>query len=124
MFFFVKIILSSELIESHFCEHHTCSLGLHMLGRDQDDRAKCNDGCSLDADLSENVHTPVHMCVLHPLDSILDHRLFHRNNGTHVEFWMLHFDMLGIANPILGSEIENKRQIRNRYATANTYLKF
>jgi len=105
-FLFVKIILSYELMESHFYEHHTCSLGLHMKGRDQDDTAKCNDEYSLGADLPENVHTPVHMCVLHPFDSILDRRLFHRNNGTHAEFCMLHFDMLGIANLILGSEIE------------------
>lgn len=95
-----------------------------MLGRDQDDRAKCNDEYSLDADLPENVHTPVHTCALHPFYSTLDHRLFHRNNGTHMEFWMLHFDKLGIANLILESEIENQRKIRNRYTTANIYLKF
>jgi hypothetical protein len=94
-------------MKTHFCEHHTCSPGLHMLDRDQDDRAKCNDECNLDADQPENVRTPVHMCVPHPFDSILDHGLFHRNNGTHMESWMLHFGTQGIANPNLGSEIEN-----------------
>lgn len=78
-----------------------------MKGKDQDDRAKCNDEYSLGADLPENVHTPVHMCVLHPFDSILDRKLFRRNNGTHAEFCTLHFDTLGIANLILGLEIEN-----------------
>jgi hypothetical protein len=91
-----------------------------MLDKDQDDITECSDEYSLDADQPENVRTPVHMYVLHPFDSIPDHGLFHRNNGIHTESWMLHFDMQGTANPILESEIENKTQIRNRYATANT----
>jgi hypothetical protein len=86
--------------------HCTCWPGLHSLGRGQDDRAKCNDECNLDVVRSENVRTPVHMCVLHPFYSILDHVFSHRSNGTHVGSWMSHFDKQDIANLILGSKVE------------------
>jgi hypothetical protein len=81
---------------------HTCWPAQHSLGRDQDDRAKCNDDCSLGVVQSENVRTPVHMCALHPFDSILDHALSHRSNDTHVGSWMSHFDKQDSANLILG----------------------